>query len=587
MFRTRTSIAFIVAVALVTATTLALGALGVINYRGAKSRELERVRFDLALDADQIAPSLDLPVWNFDRLEITKVVEGMMLDPALQAAEVRSADDQAVLCARERDLQGHIKVLEKELPAAGFLVEKRDITLAGEKLATVTLLGTTKSVDVTIHSILIWTVFNIVSIDLVLIAGLYLLLWWLVLRPLKTLEHHAAIVSTGSGESMMLQGPRFRGELENLRASLAKMFRLLEERYEALRLSREQFQRVFEHSEMGMIIVELSGYFRAGNQAFCRMLGYSGEELARLTFADVTHPQEREMCISEIRLLIDGKKNPLLLEKRYVRKDGSTVWGLLVGSVVRDQQGKALFMVGQVQDITRRRRAETERQQAVEREQQARIEYTFQLIAAQEAERKRIAAELHDSLGQNLLLIKNLAQMALREPDPAQASEKVASIDHLAAQCIAETRQISRDLHPHQLDHLGLKRALESMLESVAAASGIGFQWKIDDVDKLFTAEGAMNLYRVVQESLNNILKHSRAKTARVDFERDIHEVRLRITDDGCGFTPDRLAENKKGLGLKNIPERVRMLGGSMKMDSTPGGGTRIKVVIPVRAGPE
>ncbi|MDR3460652.1 MAG: PAS domain S-box protein [Verrucomicrobiae bacterium] len=229
-------------------------------------------------------------------------------------------------------------------------------------------------------------------------------------------------------------------------------------------------------------------------------------------------------------------------------------------------------------------RTEAEREQAIAREQKSRIEYTFQLIASQEAERKRIAAELHDSLGQNLLLIKNLAQMALRDRGPAPTHERLAGIDHLVAQCLAETRQISRDLHSHQLDHLGLKRALESMLENVASASAVQFQWKIDGVDDLFSAEGAMNLYRIVQESLNNILKHSRAKTARVDLERDVHEVQLRIADDGCGFAPDRLAENKKGLGLKNIPERVRMLGGRLKVDSAPGGGTRLEVVIPIAA---
>jgi PAS domain S-box-containing protein len=230
---------------------------------------------------------------------------------------------------------------------------------------------------------------------------------------------------------------------------------------------------------------------------------------------------------------------------------------------------------------------EAERAESIAREQQARIEYTFQLIASQEAERKRIAAELHDSLGQNLMLIKNLAQMALRDQEPAQTYERVASINHLAAQCIAETRQISRDLHPHQLDHLGLKRALESMLESVAQASEIQFQWKFDNVDELFSADPAMNLYRIVQESLNNILKHSRAQNARVELERDIHEVQLRITDDGCGFVADHAAGNKKGLGLKHIPERVRMLGGRLKFDSAPGRGTCIEVTIPMASGPE
>jgi PAS domain S-box-containing protein len=230
---------------------------------------------------------------------------------------------------------------------------------------------------------------------------------------------------------------------------------------------------------------------------------------------------------------------------------------------------------------------EAEREQSIAREQRARIEYTFQLIASQEAERKRIAVELHDSLGQNLLLIKNLAQMALREQEPAQTYERVASINHLVTQCIAETRQISRDLHPHQLDHLGLRRALESMLESVARASEIKFQWKFDDVDELFSAAAAMNVYRIVQESLNNILKHSHAQNVGVELARDIHEVQLRITDDGCGFVVGPPAENKKGLGLKHIPERVRMLGGKMKVESGPGRGTSIEVVIPVKAEAE
>ena len=229
-------------------------------------------------------------------------------------------------------------------------------------------------------------------------------------------------------------------------------------------------------------------------------------------------------------------------------------------------------------------RTEAEYEQSVTREQQARLAYTVQLIAAQEAERKRIAVELHDNLGQNLLLIKNLAQLVLRETRPEQTYDQVASIDQLAAQCLAEARQLSGELHPHQLDHLGLKRALELMLENTAHASDIQFTWKLDDLGEIFSAAAAMNFYRIVQESLNNILKHSRAKNVRVELERDIHEVSLRITDDGCGYAADALAENKKGMGLRNITERVRMLGGTLAMDSAPGQGTRIQARVPVAA---
>ena len=224
-------------------------------------------------------------------------------------------------------------------------------------------------------------------------------------------------------------------------------------------------------------------------------------------------------------------------------------------------------------------RAEQENRESIAREQQARIQYTFQLIAAQEAERKRIAAEIHDSLGQNLLLVKNLAQMALRDQNPANAYEQLTGINHLAAQCVAEARQISRELHPYQLEHLGLKRALELLLENATQAGVVKFDWKFDEPGGNFSNADATNLYRIVQESLNNILKHSRAQNVRLRLERDIHDLQLTIADDGCGFVPENQAP---GMGLKNIAERVHMLGGTFKLDSAPGRGTRIEVIIPV-----
>jgi PAS domain S-box-containing protein len=231
-------------------------------------------------------------------------------------------------------------------------------------------------------------------------------------------------------------------------------------------------------------------------------------------------------------------------------------------------------------------RAETERELAMAHEQQARMEYTRQLIASQEAERKRIATDLHDSMGQNLLLIKNLAHLALQSPVPQPAQEQLSTVEALAIECIAEARQISGDLHPHQLDHLGLERALAAMLEHAAQASRIQFTSKLEPLGDLFSADAAMNLYRIVQESVNNILKHSQAHRVELRMERDIHEVLLRIEDDGAGFEIGA-ASSGKGLGLKNIAERVRMLGGKLNLDSSPGKGTRIEVAIPISESPE
>jgi signal transduction histidine kinase len=191
---------------------------------------------------------------------------------------------------------------------------------------------------------------------------------------------------------------------------------------------------------------------------------------------------------------------------------------------------------------------------------------------------------LHDSLGQNLLLIKNRAQTALRQPNqPMATGGHIENISQLASTCIAETRRISHDLHPPLLDHLGLTRALQAMIDKTGQASEIIFSQKLETVDEFFPAGAAMNLYRIVQESLNNILKHSGARHADIRLERDLHEVQLQIQDDGAGFPADQPPTSRPGLGLKNMAERVQLLGGQMTVDSQPGQGTRIKLTVPIR----
>jgi signal transduction histidine kinase len=233
-----------------------------------------------------------------------------------------------------------------------------------------------------------------------------------------------------------------------------------------------------------------------------------------------------------------------------------------------------------IRDVSEQKRLEEERAQALLREQKAREEFTRELIASQEAERRRISAELHDSLGQNLLLIKNRAQLALAGIAPGtDARAQLEGISALATASVEEVRQISHDLHPYQLDHLGLTGALEAMIENTARSSGMTFERKLDRVDDIFTKDTAMHLYRVVQESLNNVLKHSGARRARVQLERDVREVVLRISDDGSGFDSAQL--DSRGRGLRNIAERVRMIGGKLAMNSS-AEGTCLEVTVPI-----
>jgi PAS domain S-box-containing protein len=379
----------------------------------------------------------------------------------------------------------------------------------------------------------------------------------------------------------------------NGEACLVAVMRDITERVRAevaLRASEESLRATIEYTpNVAVQWFDARGSVLYWNRASEQMYGWTAAEahhktLGRLIFA----PAEAALFKQSLKKIERTGKALGPVEFPFHRRNGAP--GIVLSTVFRIpvHTGEMRFVCMDV-DITERKAAEAERASAILREQQARAEYTLQLIGAQEAERARIAAELHDSLGQNLLLIKNRAEWALtRAGLSADSHKQFKSISRLASQSVAEARQISYDLHPHQLDHLGLTRALAAMLDSTAKSSRVRFQRKLDNVDALFAKDAAMNLYRIVQESLNNILKHSGAKRAHFQLEHDIREARLLIEDDGRGFPASQRVKAGKGMGLKNIAERVRILGGKLEVESRPGQGTHIQVIIPLAdPGPE
>lgn len=216
--------------------------------------------------------------------------------------------------------------------------------------------------------------------------------------------------------------------------------------------------------------------------------------------------------------------------------------------------------------------------------QRAQELFSRQLIESQERERKRIASELHDSIGQNLLVIKNRAQMAINAaPDAERARKQLDEISAAASQSIEEVREIAYDLHPYQLDRLGLTKAIEEMLKRVSEASGTLIAATVEPLDGILSKEMEINLFRVVQESVNNIVKHSGATEAGITMRRRFPFIHLTIYDNGRGFPTDpAVADAAAGLGLKGIRERVRILGGRCTVSSAPGAGTTITVLLKV-----
>lgn len=219
----------------------------------------------------------------------------------------------------------------------------------------------------------------------------------------------------------------------------------------------------------------------------------------------------------------------------------------------------------------------------LEKARRAQEAFSEQLISAQEAERQRIAAELHDSLGQQLLIIKNSALIGLHSEN---GREQLDDISETASQAIDEVREISYNLRPYQLDDLGLTRAIESILKKMEDAAEVEFSSVIDSIDGMFPPEAETHLYRIVQESLNNIVKHARASSAHIRIERNGRRVEITIQDNGRGFSPEKTARTERGgFGLKGIAERARMLGAKYVIHSAPGQGTTIALKMEAADG--
>jgi signal transduction histidine kinase len=215
----------------------------------------------------------------------------------------------------------------------------------------------------------------------------------------------------------------------------------------------------------------------------------------------------------------------------------------------------------------------------IERERLAQQTFARQLIASQEQERKRIAAELHDSLGQRLVVIKNLALMFLSAKNGDVGNlQQIEELSTETSQAIGEVKAISYNLRPYQLDRIGLTKAVEAIVRTVQSASAIDFRAEIDDIDDYFPKDSEINFYRIVQECVNNVVKHSGASAAFVNIKRTGAILVLEVSDNGKGFTPHQLESKNGGFGLVGIAERAELLGGKVEIKSAPEQGAMIKI---------
>jgi signal transduction histidine kinase len=222
----------------------------------------------------------------------------------------------------------------------------------------------------------------------------------------------------------------------------------------------------------------------------------------------------------------------------------------------------------------------------LKREHAVQTEFSRKFNEYQEAERKRIAGELHDSLGQELLMIRNsLSQCETALGNQSLHVHELQGIAGTVQQALEEVREISADLHPHMLDRLGLTKTIESTIRKWSESSGLVIRGTIDDVDGLFTPAENISVFRIVQEGINNVIRHSHASECRVAVRNAGGHCEISIEDDGCGFDPALThlsSADHGGFGLGNMAERARFLRGQMQITSSPGNGTAITFRIPI-----
>lgn len=209
-------------------------------------------------------------------------------------------------------------------------------------------------------------------------------------------------------------------------------------------------------------------------------------------------------------------------------------------------------------------------------------EFSAQLIRTQEEGLRKLASHLHDSLQQNLLFLKNeMTQIEIELG--AEMNQRFGRFSKTLQDTIEDVREITSELYPHQLENLGMKKALEALTEKIGNSHGISISRKISEIDGLFSKEQAIDFYRVIQELLNNIWKHSRANNASVEIYTNSMYLEAVVADDGKGIERIKRSDSNDSFGFQSMQERLRLLGGKMKVASKPNGGTKIRISIPLR----
>src|SRR5260221_250445 len=404
----------------------------------------------------------------------------------------------------------------------------------------------------------------------VAIAAVVCVSFWRAFRRDGPLAEDASIVKV---ESMQLVWILLTVPL----IALAAMIQEHKFASQALAESENRFRQLFEQASVGIALESLEGKLAIVNPAFCAMFGYTEAELHEMSCALLSHPEDLEAEAPLFRELCSGRRLSYQIDKRFFRKDGTIVWGRVSVSLLRPQDGSQPFVIGMLRDIS-----------PLKQRDQELVTLTGRLIEAQEEERRRISRELHDDIGQQAAAIA-ADLCALRKTMARGGSEPAAELSDMvswqATELASSIHKLSHDLHSSRLQYLGLAPALIDLCDKLAAQHHLTIELRVDCDANRLPEPVELCMYRIAQEALSNVVKHSGGTTALVKVPMCGKVISLCVADDGIGFDTGAA---RGGIGLTSMRERLRLVGGELFIKSCAETGTEliaeIKLAIPKAA---
>lgn len=347
----------------------------------------------------------------------------------------------------------------------------------------------------------------------------------------------------------------------------------------ALRESNEFSNLLMRNAPNPMVAINPDGSIRYANPALEALTGYSNVEIigSKPPFPWWSGPKTRQRLarfMKDIGIQFSNR------EMQFVNKNGDSLWVETASTPIRSESGELLFVLYSWIDITERKRLNEEMEY-----------YVRKVTEAQEEERGRIARELHDDTAQSLSVI-SLEMDALLNRNQnlsAEVADKLRWLKENTNRSLDEVRRFSHELRPSLLDNLGLLPAIEQLIDEGSSGGDLEIRFDVNGDENRLSKDIELALFRIVQESLNNIRKHARASLAEVCLDFDSDSVRLTVIDNGKGFDKQIEKQAIAGghMGLIGMRERARLIGADLKVQSTPGKGTIVAVKIDIVNNPD